>query len=245
MEYAERIRRAAEWVAAARHLVAFTGAGISTESGIPDFRGPDGVWTRRDKGLPPPPMPALVEPNRGHRALVALQDSGRLKFLVSQNVDNLHRRSGIRDGAIAELHGNGDLMRCLKCDGRFPLAEVGWDRDRWGTAYRTEKPRPGQPACRCGGRLISSIVNFGDPLPERDWRAAFDHAGRADVFLAVGSSLVVTPAADLPRRALDGGAKLILVNQGATPLDDEADLLFREPAGEVLTDMVSRAVPGG
>src|SRR3712207_6162025 len=125
------------------YIVAFTGAGISTDSGIPDFRGPDGVWTRRDAGLAPPRWrvaPGEVRPNAAHLALVELQQSGRLKFLITQNTDNLHRRSGIRPELLAELHGNGHLMRCLACDRQYPRQEVGWDAAKWGPGYRTQRP---------------------------------------------------------------------------------------------------------
>ena len=109
----------ARWIVACEHIVAFTGAGVSTDSGIPDFRGPEGVWTRRDAGLPPPRWrvpPGQVGPNASHRSLVELQRLGKLRFLITQNTDDLHRRSGIRPQLLAELHGNGQLMRCLGCD---------------------------------------------------------------------------------------------------------------------------------
>ncbi len=140
----------ARWIVRSERIVAFTGAGISTDSGIPDFRGPDGVWTRRDQGLPAPRWrvaPGQVRPNASHLALAELHRLGKLRFLISQNTDNLHRRSGIPPEALAELHGNGTLMRCTACDRQFPRTDVGWDRDRWGPGYRTDKPRPGQPPC--------------------------------------------------------------------------------------------------
>ncbi|MDF2695427.1 MAG: cobB2, partial [Labilithrix sp.] len=201
-----------EWILEARHLVAFTGAGISTDSGIPDFRGPDGVWTRRDAGLPPPRWKtpaASVCPNASHQALVKLQDAGKLAFVISQNTDGLHLRSGIEPDRLAELHGNGRLMRCLACDARVSREAVGWDVDRFGRGYRTHRPVRGQPACpECGGRLASSVVNFGDPLPERDLALATVHAAACDVMLALGSSLVVTPAASLVGLALENGARV-------------------------------------
>src|SRR3954451_19339263 len=121
----------ARWILGGGHVVAFTGAGISTDSGIPDFRGPDGVWTRRDAGLPPPRWrvnAAEVRPNPSHLVLAELQRLGRLAFLITQNTDGLHRESGIDPDRLAELHGNGRLMRCLACDRQFPRDEVGWDR---------------------------------------------------------------------------------------------------------------------
>ena len=129
MKLQEQIETAARWLAKSRHPVFFTGAGISTESGLPDFRGPDGVWTRRDKGLPPPKWKSSrIEPNPSHYALVELEKMGRLSFLISQNVDNLHLESGIPALKLAELHGNGQLMRCLGCDLRLPYEDAGWDR---------------------------------------------------------------------------------------------------------------------
>src|SRR3712207_5643887 len=118
------VRTIAEWIVESERVVAFTGAGISTDSGIPDFRGPDGVWTRRDQGLPPPKWkvaPGQVRPNASHRALAELHRLGKLTFLITQNTDNLHRTSGIPGDALVELHGNGHLMRCLGCDRQFPL----------------------------------------------------------------------------------------------------------------------------
>lgn len=244
VKLSEQIDTAARWIAAARHVVAFTGAGISTDSGLPDFRGPDGVWTRRDAGLPPPrPRVAWdqVQPNRSHNALVMLQKLGRLHYLISQNVDNLHRASGADPDRLAELHGNGQLMRCLGCDELVSFAAAGWDKARWGNGYRTEAPRAGQPACAsCGGRLISSVVNFGDPMPETELDAAYAHSRRCDVFLAIGSSLVVSPANDMPQVALDRGAKLILINLGDTPFDDAAHLRIASPIGAVLPPMAEQ-----
>ncbi len=239
----DRIETCAEWVAGSERLVVFTGAGISTDSGLPDFRGPDGVWTRRDKGLPPPAGPARwseVEPNPGHEAIRELQEMGKLHFLISQNVDNLHLKSGIRPDMISELHGNMEQMKCLSCDRRFRRAEIGWDEGKWGRGRRTEPPRRGQPVCACGGRLVSSVVDFGDPMPERDLGLAMAHAQECDLFLVVGSSLVVTPAAHMPLYALQAGARLVIVNQGDTPLDAQAHLRFREPIGDVLPPMVKR-----
>src|SRR5918998_2354227 len=175
----QQIETLARWIVACERIVAFTGAGISTDSGIPDFRGPKGVWTRRDAGLPAPRWrvpPGQVEPNASHLSLVELQRLGKLRFLITQNTDNLHRRSGIRAETLAELHGNGQLVRCLGCDRQYPRREAGWDAGRWGPGYRTQTPVAGQPPCPdCGGRLISSVVNFGDPLPEKELRLAAEH----------------------------------------------------------------------
>jgi NAD-dependent SIR2 family protein deacetylase len=219
-----RIQILAQWLYECRYPVVFTGAGISTESGLPDFRGPEGVWTRRDKGLPPKPMTRpwdSVEPNVGHLAIVELQKLGKLKFLISQNVDNLHLKSGIRPDLLAELHGNITKHRCRRCG-------------------NTVDSSAGQTRCECGGELVRSVVNFGESLPERDLRLSFEHSRRSDLFIVVGSSLAVTPAADMPREALLSGAKLVIINQGETPFDRFAHLRFHEKIGDVLPRAVKR-----
>jgi NAD-dependent deacetylase len=241
-EQQQNVETLARWLGESRHAVAFTGAGISTDSGIPDFRGPEGVWTRRDAGLPPPQWrvsPGQVRPNASHLALVELQEMGKLRFLITQNTDNLHRLSGIRPELLAELHGNGQLVRCLACDRQHTREEVGWDASRWGPGYRTQKAVAGQPACpACGGRLISSVVNFGDPLPERELRLAAEHAGRCDLMLVLGSSLVVNPAASLVGLAIRQGARVVLVNRGETPYDEAVTLRLWEGIGDVLPPAV-------
>ncbi|CAN5125918.1 NAD-dependent protein deacetylase [soil metagenome] len=239
-----RVGTIARWIAGSEHMVAFTGAGTSTDSGIPDFRGPDGVWTRRDAGLPAPRWrvsPGGVRPNASHLSLFELQQLGKLRFLVTQNTDNLHRRSGIRPEFLAELHGNGQLMRCLGCDRLYTRQEVGWDTGRWGPGYRTQKPVPGQPECaNCGRRLISSVVNFGDPLPETELMLADDHARRCDLMFVLGSSLMVQPAASLVALALRSGARVVLVNRGKTPYDKAATLRVWTGIGEVIPPAVER-----
>ncbi len=218
-----RIEAFAKLLFKSRYPVFFTGAGISTESGLPDFRGPDGLWTRRDKALPPKSTRPWdsVEPNCGHRALVELQRIGKLKFLISQNVDNLHLKSGIRPDLIAELHGNLTKLRCPRC----------------GETYGKSS---GKTTCPCGGTLTSSVVDFGQSLPERDLSLSYDHSRKSDLFVVVGSSLVVTPAADMPREALRSGAQLVIINAGDTPFDTYAHLRFWEKIGEVLPPAVQR-----
>ncbi len=244
-DLSRRIERGARWIAASQRLVVFSGAGISTDSGVPDFRGPDGVWTRQDKGLPPPAMKVPfdeVRPNAGHLAVVELQSMGKLSFLISQNVDDLHRQSGIDPESMAELHGNRNLMKCLACDKRFAKSAVNWEERKWGQGRRAEAPVAGQPDCpACGGRLISSVVHFGDPMPAKEMELSLDHALKCDLFIVVGSSLVVSPANTLPECALRAGAKLILINRGRTPFDHRAHLRFEEGIGVVLPPMVARA----
>jgi NAD-dependent SIR2 family protein deacetylase len=218
----ERIQKLAQWIFEANYLVVFTGAGISTESGLPDFRGPDGIWTRQEKGLPPPPrLFSEVRPNASHLAIVELQRLGKLRFLISQNVDNLHLQSGIRPDLLAELHGNTTKLRCSRC-------KVQVDKSL------------GLNTCSCGGPLVSSVVNFGDPLPEKDLHDSFDHSSQCDLFIVVGSSLVVSPANEMPRTALRSGATLVIINKGETPLDPSCHLRFDEKIGKVLPKAVER-----
>ena len=219
----KRLNTLAEWMFEARHLVVFTGAGISTESGLADFRGPDGLWTRQAKGLPTKSIDfASAEPNAGHLAIAELQRMGKLAFLISQNVDNLHLKSGIRPELIAELHGNITRLRCQSCE--FLMDNVG----------------DVIPCPICGGQMASSVVDFGQSLPQHDLEDAYGHSKRADLFLAVGSSLVVTPAAGMPRVALQAGARLVIINQGETPLDSAAHLRFEERISDVLPPAMAR-----
>lgn len=224
MNNERQVRAAAELIAGTERCVVFTGAGISTESGLPDFRGPDGVWTRRDQGRPPPKGPRIeeVRPNAAHEALVRLQEMERLSFLISQNVDDLHRASGIDPARLAELHGNARRLRCPDCERTIPK----------------KRPAP----CPCGSRqpYRSSVINFGDTLPLADMDAAWCASQQAEVFVVIGSTLLVTPAADLPARALENGAKLIIINLGETPLDERAHIRITGRAGEVTPAIVDR-----
>lgn len=223
MDLDKRIETFAGMMFQSKRLVVFTGAGISTESGLPDFRGPDGVWTRRDKGLPPRAMGdwTEVDPNVAHMAIVELQEMGKLYFLISQNVDNLHLKSGIRPELLAELHGNMARLRCVLCEKTYPKSS-------------------GVDQCDCGGRLKSSVVDFGDSLPRKDLTDSFEYSQNCDLFIVVGSSLVVTPAAEMPRVAHQAGAQLVIINQGETPLDSMAHLRFDESIGVVLPRSIER-----
>lgn len=223
MDLDKRTAELADWMSASKYLVIFTGAGISTESGLADYRGPDGVWTRQARGLSTTSIPfASLEPNAGHLAIAELQRLGKLAFLISQNVDNLHLRSGIDPERIAELHGNVTQLRCRGCE--FLMDNAG-----------SQIPCP-----FCGGQMASSVVNFGDALPKHVFEKAYGHVRRADLFLVIGSSLVVMPAAQIPRVALQAGARLVIINQGETPLDREAHLRFDERISDVLPAAVAR-----
>ena len=219
----QRIETLARWIFESKYLVVFTGAGISTESGLPDFRGPDGIWTRQAKGLATESSDfSSAEPNVGHMAIGELQRLGKLVFLISQNVDNLHLKSGIRGDLLAELHGNISKLRCSHCQ-----AQV--DRSA------------GLATCSCGGKLVSSVVNFGQSLPQKTLADSYSHSEKCDLFLVVGSSLVVSPAADMPRVALESGARLVIINQGETPFDQLAHLRFWEGIGMVLPPAVDQS----
>jgi NAD-dependent deacetylase len=222
-ELEQRIETLAQWIFEAKYIVVFTGAGISTESGLADFRGPDGMWTRRDKGLPVEPHDfSKAQPNTGHRAIYELQQIGKLSFLISQNVDNLHLKSGIRPELIAELHGNITKLRCKKCD--FVMDN-----------FDDLKACP-----LCGGTLAPSVVDFGQSLPQKDLEDAYAHSQQADLFIVVGSSLVVYPAADMPAVALRSGAKLVIINSGETPFDNYAQLRFDEAIRDVMPPAIDR-----
>jgi NAD-dependent SIR2 family protein deacetylase len=221
-DFDRKIETLAQWMYASQYLVVFTGAGISTESGLSDFRGPDGVWTRRDRGLEPlTPTVSLeaAQPNIGHNSIVEIQNLGRLKFLISQNVDNLHLKSGIKPELLAELHGNISKLRCRRCEQTF-------DHN--------------QAKCPCGGSLTSSVVDFGQSLPKKDLFLAYKHSRQCDLFIVLGSSLVVTPAAEMPTEALNAGAKLVIINQGDTPFDRYAHLRFHEQIGTIFTKAVKK-----
>jgi NAD-dependent SIR2 family protein deacetylase len=222
-ELDQRINTLATWILDARRLVVFTGAGISTESGLPDFRGPDGLWTRRDKGLPVQSMDfSHAEPNAGHMSIVELQRLNKLTFLISQNVDNLHLKSGIRADLLSELHGNITKLRCSRCE---------FTMDNFDEKISCPV---------CGGTLNPSVVNFGQSLPRKDLDMAYRFSRDCDLFVVTGSSLVVYPAADMPRAALASGANLVIINQGKTPFDRQAHLRFHEPIGQVLPPMIAR-----
>ena len=152
-------------------------------------------------------------------AIVELQELGKLAFLISQNIDNLHLKSGIRPDLLAELHGNVAKLRCRRCQIQVNNG-IGLD------------------TCTCGGKLVSSVVDFGQSLPQKDLNDSYSHSQKSDLFLVVGSSLVVTPAADMPRVALQSGARLVIINQGETPFDRFAHLRFWEAIGNVLPPAV-------
>lgn len=243
----------AELVDAAR-IVVFSGAGISTESGIPDYRGPGGVWstgkpptlgdfvaneaTRRDyweQRRTNYRTMAALEPNAGHRALVALERAGKVLATVTQNIDGLHQKAGADPARVIELHGTSHAVRCLECGTIWPAE----------TIQRRLRATAGEPRCeRCCGPLRSATVLFGEPLPAEPLRRAIAAARAADLMLVVGSSLVVQPAARLPQLAKLAGARVAMVNREPTPLDPIADLLIAADAGPTLSAAVEAALTG-
>lgn len=244
---ADDLAPVADAVRASRKLVVFTGAGISTESGIPDYRGPNGVWktnriptvenVRTDQAgrqerwaQQRQHYPEMVarEPNDGHRAIAALERSGRVSAIVTQNIDGLHQKAGSDPDHVLELHGSTHWARCMNCGRRYPMADIV-ARVAAGEA---------DPRCEvCGGVLRSSTILFGESLPEQTLRQAVDASSNADMMLVVGSSLVVKPAAQLPVLARRNGAGLVIVNREPTPLDEIAHAVVRGEAGPVLATL--------
>ena len=240
----------ASWIRDASRVVVLTGAGISTESGIPDFRGPQGVWTKDPKAekmatlqyyMSDPEIRKRAwrtrtdheawsaKPNAGHAALAELERKGKLHTLVTQNVDGLHQAAGSSSERIVEIHGTMREVMCMSCGERAPM-ERALARVRAGEE---------DPPCRtCGGILKSATISFGQNLIPEDLERSFAAAAGADLFLAVGTSLVVYPVADLPRVALEAGARLVILNAEATPYDRLASAVIRDRLGEVLPKLV-------
>ena len=241
----------AGWLRDARSVVVLTGAGISTDSGIPDFRGPNGVWTKDPKAeklsnlhhyMNDPEVrvaswqarlvhPAFTaEPNAGHLALAELERKGRLDTLVTQNIDGLHQKAGSSPERVVEIHGTVREVVCMTCDERAPM-ERALDRVRAGEA---------DPPCRsCGGILKSATISFGQNLVPEDLRRAEKAARGCDLFLALGTTLTVFPVAALPGMALEGGARLVIANAESTPYDEQADAVLRGNLGDVLPELVA------
>jgi NAD-dependent deacetylase len=239
------IEQLGDMIAAASAIVPFTGAGISTECGIPDFRSPGGVWTR-NRPIPYGDFVASqdardeawrrrfamdetlsgAKPGRGHRALAALYRAGKIPAVVTQNIDNLHQASGISPDNVVELHGNTTYARCIGCGLRVELPRARQMMQETGRA----------PDCwECGEPIKTATVSFGQAMPEDAMRRAADLARNCDLFLVIGSSLVVWPAAGFPVMAKQAGARLVIVNNEPTEQDELADLVIRHDIGETLS----------
>ncbi|MFO1157856.1 MAG: Sir2 family NAD-dependent protein deacetylase [Reyranellaceae bacterium] len=242
MDEVEQLR---EMIGSAKRIVAFTGAGISTESGIPDFRSPGGIWTRykpiyfddfmsseemrreawRRKFATDETM-LKAEPNAGHRALAKLVEQGRMTAIITQNVDGLHQRSGVPDSKIIELHGNSTYASCLDCGHRHELDPI---RKAFLGSGKL-------PFCaKCDGIVKTATISFGQAMPEIQMARAQDETMACDLFIVLGSSLVVYPAAGFPRIAKRKGAKLVIVNREATDQDDDADMVVHAEIGATLS----------
>ncbi|HWA04662.1 MAG TPA: Sir2 family NAD-dependent protein deacetylase [Rhizomicrobium sp.] len=237
---------------AARRAVVFTGAGISTESGIPDFRSPGGIWTRmapidfRDfvasaelrreawrRRFAMEGAFADARPNDGHRAVAELVRRGTVASVITQNIDNLHQESGVPEDRIIEIHGNTRYAKCLDCGERFELGPIR-------AHFEAHGDPPGCSAC--GGIVKTATISFGQAMPELEMARAEEATLACDLFVVLGSSLVVYPAAGFPLLAKRNGARLVIVNREETDQDGFADLVLHRPIGAALTAAVGAAV---
>ena len=240
----EQIQRLRRMLEGATRAVVFTGAGISTESGIPDYRSPGGIWMSqkpiyfRDflaseqarieswrRRVASDPVLRAARPNRGHVAVAQLVAEGKATAVITQNIDGLHQMSGVPDDKVIELHGNTSYAACLDCSTRYKIADV----------FAVFEREPRAPRCEhCGGFVKTATISFGQAMPAGAMRRAEQEARAADLFLSIGSSLVVYPAAGFPELARRNGAQLVIINREPTPLDEVADLVLRGGIGEAL-----------
>ena len=247
----QKIQKVADLIAKAKKVVVFTGAGISTESGIPDFRGPGGLWTKYDpedftidrflgsyatrrkvwQGLREGGLMDDAHPNATHLAIVELEKMGKLLSIVTQNIDNLHQKAGSNPDLVRELHGNMQMLICLDCRQRYP---IGILKERYSRSDDV-------PICEyCRGILKPDVVFFGEALPQKTLSLAMQEAEDCDLMLVIGSSLVVYPAAYVPAHAKQAGASLVIINRGDTEQDSIADIRIDAAAGETMTKILTR-----
>jgi len=243
----------ANWIRAAERVTALTGAGISTDSGIPDFRGPNGLWTRDPEAARLVTLDAYMtdpdvrrrswlarrdhvawtaRPNPGHKALVDLELAGRLHAIVTQNIDGLHQLAGSDPGRVIEVHGTIFMVVCMTCDDRTTMRSA---------LDRVAAGEPDPPCQHCGGILKSDTISFGQALDQRTLRRAFSSVLESDVLITIGTSLQVHPVAGLVDLALGAKAKVIIVNAEPTPYDEDVHAVLRQPIGDVLPE-IARAV---
>ncbi|MFC2042276.1 NAD-dependent deacetylase [Chloroflexota bacterium] len=248
----DEIAAAAEMILQANRIVVFTGAGISTESGIPDFRSPGGIWSKFDPNeftyqnflasetsrekywdlnKTTWPVISAAQPNRGHTAIAELHRMGKLDCVITQNIDNLHQRSGISEELVIELHGNSKSVDCLNCGRSYPRGEIQVRLDAGEKVSRCDS---------CHGILKPATISFGQPMPERETREAERRSANCDLFLMAGSSLLVYPAAHMPLDAKEHSAKLIIINMTPTPHDTYADIIINEKIGDTLPLIVEQ-----
>lgn len=230
--------------------VAFTGAGVSTEAGIPDFRSPDSAWKRNRpvafadfmadashrakswrRKFAMDDIYSGAQPARGHLALARLVHSQKVDAVITQNIDGLHQAAGLDEDRVIELHGNGTYARCLSCGQRYDLAPIRASFERTGLA----------PECSCGGFVKGATIAFGQAMPQEPMRQARKLSMNCDLFIAIGTSLVVYPAAGFPIMAKESGAKLVILNRDPTPLDQAADLIIRADIGDTLGPFLHEA----
>lgn len=250
-ELEELIEETVELIVSSKKLVVFTGAGVSTESGIPDFRSPGGIWSKFNpddftyqKFLKDPEvrkrqwqmfsmfrMIDLVQPNPAHYAIAELDKLGKLDCVITQNVDGLHQKAGVPEEKVIELHGTTKWVKCLGCGKRYPMSEI---------ANRLEAGVE-DPVCDdCGGILKRATISFGEPMPVKETSEAERRSRECDLMIVVGSSLVVYPAAYMPIYATESGAKLVIINVGTTSMDRFANVCINEKAGEVMSKILER-----
>ena len=247
----EKINKVAQMIAESRRIVIFTGAGVSTESGIPDFRSPGGLWTRFDpddftidkflssaetrrkmwKILLEGGLMANAEPNAAHLAIAELEKIGKLSCVITQNVDNLHQKGGNSPGAVYELHGNMQWLVCLDCGQKYPVENLA----------QNISADDDVPDCKkCGGVLKPDVIFFGEALPQDVLTIATREAQQCDLFIVIGSSLVVYPAAYMPLYAKRAGAGVVIINLGPTQQDDIADIIINHSAGETMKKIMEK-----
>jgi NAD-dependent deacetylase len=252
----DKLKEVAQWILSAKRVIVFSGAGLSTESGIPDFRSPGGVWDRynpedfyfqnflaseasREKywqmatEMYDPIKKA--QPNQAHLAIAELEKLGKLDCVITQNIDGLHFRAGNSEEKVIQLHGTAIFVSCLSCKKRYDRNEI------------QERIKEGQKAPRCddcGGLLKPATISFGQSMPEKETEAAYHRSSLCDLFIVVGSSLVVQPAASMPLVAKRNGAKLVIINRDPTPYDDMADLVIRGQAGSTMGSILDHVKRG-
>uniref|UniRef100_UPI00358FC5DD NAD-dependent protein deacylase sirtuin-6-like n=1 Tax=Myxine glutinosa TaxID=7769 RepID=UPI00358FC5DD len=234
-----KVAQLAELIKGSRHLVMHTGAGISTSAGIPDFRGPNGVWTMEEKGLVPKFDVTFEEakPTLTHLALTVLQRVGFLKFVISQNVDGLHVRSGFPRDKLSELHGNMFVEECIKCGKQYVRTNVVGTIGLKFTGRLCEESK-GKRLRGCRGKLIDTILDWEDALPEEDLNQADKASRKADVAIALGTSLQIKPSSNLPLLTKRGGGKLVIVNLQPTNLDKHADIRIYSTIDTVMSKVM-------
>jgi len=246
-----QIDKVAKLIVDSQKIVVFTGAGISTESGIPDFRSPGGIWSKFDpedftiqKFVSDPEarrkqwqflvkndFMTTAEPNNAHIAIAELETMGKLDAVVTQNIDNLHQKAGNSPEKVFELHGNMSWILCMDCRSRYPLDEI---------KVRLERGEEIPECENCGGMLKPDVVLFGEALPQDVMSAAVDHAKACDLLIVIGSSLVVYPAAYIPAYASEAGAKLVIINMTGTSYDVVSNVVIYNRAGDVMKRIVDR-----